>query len=357
VIAFAVNASVALASGLFATFLHASFLQDVRPGQDWFGQLVQVIGNGGHALLVVLIGFIPLLVMFLYAAVLLVLRTIMIGFCVATAPLCLATMPFDTRNRFLQHWLDMFVGAALTPVVMGTAISVSFTLAAGVVGAPAVGPLLAIVTLCGGVWMSGKLVHQLTWRHFSHGGALAGFAAGVSTVLAPVQRLAPAAFMAEALGMNRGGGNRGIEAMKRMGLAAQGLHPGGSAGSESALGLSLRGITASAPPRRVSASGGPPHIAGSLGAAGRLAVRGAEDAFEQSAFDTFAAEHSRLVGALTRDHPYGSLPFADRAKLAWQRVSPRGQRGFADEFLSQWLGAPDGINASTDGDGEDVAVA
>ncbi len=352
VIVWAVNASVSVAGGLFTTFLHASLLRGIGTGQNWFGDIVQALGNGGRGLIVVVIGFIPLLIMFLYAAFLMVLRTIMLGFCVATAPLCFATAAFDVRNRFLQYWLDMFVGAALTPVVMAVAISVSFTLASSVVSALVVGPVLAIVILIGGVWMSGKLVHHLTWRHFAHGGAMAGFAAGVSAMLGPIQRLASAGFLAEALGANRNGGNRAVELMKRLGVAAQGFHPGGAA-TPSLLSVTRQHADGSARTGvpDINAEDGPPRIDDALSGPGRQVVVGSEQHFNQQAFNAFAQDHQSLVGALTKDREYGSLGFGDRAKLAWERVSPRGQAAFAEEYLSHWLGG-DGFPVL-----EDSAVA
>ncbi len=316
------------------------------PDQDWFGRLIQLLGNGGRGLIVVVIGFIPLLIMFLYAVLLLVMRTIMVGFCVATAPLCFATAAFDLRNRFFQFWADMFVGAAMTPIVMGAAIAISFTLASSVVSALVVGPILAIVILIGGVWMSGKLVHQLTWRHFAHGGAMAGFAAGVSSMLGPVQRLASVGFLAEALGANRAGGNRAVELMKRLGVAAQGYHPGGVASPGLALSSLRLGAGAGSRTPSVTATTGPPRVRDDLSAAGRAVVQGVDEQFDQAAFSAFALDHRSLIGALTKDQPYGSVEFGDRAKLAWERVSPRSRSIFADEFLSHWLGGDGAVAAS-----------
>ncbi|HKR99380.1 MAG TPA: type IV secretion system protein, partial [Candidatus Dormibacteraeota bacterium] len=335
-IAWVVNASVAVATGLFTTLLHTSLLQGITSGQDWFGQLVQTIGNGGRAFIVVLIGFIPLLIMFLYAAFLLVLRTIMIGFCVATAPLCLATAAFDTRNRVLQQWLDLLVGAAMTPVVMGAAIAISFTLASSVVKALVVGPVLAVVLLLGGVWMSGKLVHQLTWRHFSHGGALAGFAAGVSAMLTPLHHAGSAGALAEVFGANRHGTNRAVELMKKIGGAARGV--GIEAAHTGPHSLRVAGVL---PVRPANSAHGAPRITDLLAPAGRAAVGGYDDDFNQRAFSTFARDHRSLVGSLTKDLPHATLPYADRARVAWDRVSPRSRAAFAEDFLSHWLTSDD----------------
>jgi hypothetical protein len=71
-------------------------------------------------------------------------------------------------------------------------------------------------------------------------------------------------------------------------------------------------------------------------------VLGAEARFSQRAFTAFARTQSGLVGSLTRDLPAGSLPSADRAKLAWERTPARAQNAFAEEFLSHWLGSAEG---------------
>jgi 3-oxoacyl-[acyl-carrier protein] reductase len=98
----------------------------------------------------VVIGGIPLLILVLYAAFLMIVRTVMLGFCVVTAPLCLATAVFDTNNRFFHWWLDLLGSVLLTPLVLGIAIALSLTLASHVVSAVVIGPLLAIVIMCGG---------------------------------------------------------------------------------------------------------------------------------------------------------------------------------------------------------------
>jgi hypothetical protein len=334
-IVWAVDASIAVSGAVVGLILHASLLTGFRPGQGWFSHVFGVLAGASHDMVAVVVGGIPLLILVLYCAFLMIVRTVMLGFCVVTAPLCLATAVFDANNRFFHWWLDLLGSVLLTPLVLGMAIALSLTLASHVVSALAVGPLLAVVILCGGLWFAGKMVHQLTWRGFSHGGALAGFAAGVATMVAPVHRLSSAGFMAEALGANRDGGNSAVNFMKRLGLAAQGLSPSG-AGSGVLTAGSLGSVSQGAD---LVASDGPPNMAEALGTDGQAAIAGAEKVFSQHAFNAFGAMHTKLIGASTRDHPYGSLSSGDRAKLAWSRASPRNQAGFANDFLSQWLGA------------------
>jgi hypothetical protein len=64
--------------------------------------------------------------------------------------------------------------------------------------------------------------------------------------------------------------------------------------------------------------------------------------FSQHAFNAFGAGNGKLIGASTRDQPYGSVSSGDRAKLAWSRTPPRQQAAFASDFLSEWLGAGPG---------------
>jgi len=339
-IVWCVDASIAMAATIVGIILHASLLSGFQPGQGWFTHIFGVLAAASHDMVAVVIGGIPLLILVLYAAFLMIVRTVMLGFCVVTAPLCLATAVFDTNNRFFHWWLDLLGSVLLTPLVLGIAIALSLTLASHVVSAVVIGPLLAIVIMCGGLWFAGKMVHDLTWRGFSHGSALAGFAAGMATMVAPVHRLSSASFMAEALGANRDGGNSAVNFMKRLGLAAQGLTP---TPSPVAGGLGGGNFAASTPGADLMASDGPPNVARALGADGQSAVAGAEATFSQHAFNAFGAGHAKLIGASTRDQPYGSLSTGDRAKLAWDRTPPRNQAAFANDFLSEWLGASPAI--------------
>ena len=336
-IAWSLDASMAIARELFRLVLHASLLEGVKPGEGWLSHIYEVVANAGRSFVAVVIGGIPLLILMIYAAFLMVIRTIIIGFCIVTAPMCLATAVFDVRNRFVHWWTDLWLGALTTPVIFAVAIALSITLASSVVSAAVIGPILAFIVMCGGLWFSAKMVHQLSWRHFNHGSALTGFAAGVSTMLGPLHRLANAGFMAEALGANRHGSNRAINFMKRVGLASQGFNPtsGLSPAALAAGGLVARDHDEAAD---LHATGGPPDIAASLDPQGRVAISGAEQVFSQHAFNAFAHSHTRLVGSLTRDQPFGSISSADRAKLAWARASQSVRAAFADEYLSLWLG-------------------
>ena len=343
-IVWAINASIAVAGAVVGLILHTSFLNTTKPGEGWFSQVLSILEVASHDMVAVVLCGLPLLVLVLYAAFLMIVRTVMLGFCIVTAPLCFATAVFDSNNRFFQWWLDLLGSVLLTPLVLGIAIALSLTLASHVVSSLVVGPLLAMVVMGGGLWFAGKMVHQLTWRGFSHGSALAGFAAGVATMVAPVHRLSSLGFMAEALGANRSGGNSAVNFMKRMGLAAQGLSP--SAAGAHAFGAGFGAAGSRLGGSDLVASNGPPDMAGALGADGRAAIAGSEALFSQQAFNAFAAEQSVAIGSVTRDHPYASVTPGDRAKLAWERTPPRTQASFADDFLSSWLGASSNVAAA-----------
>ncbi|HEX4578659.1 MAG TPA: hypothetical protein VH498_01530 [Candidatus Dormibacteraeota bacterium] len=131
---------------------------------------------------------------FIYLLALYLLRIVQLLFAVATAPLFVALAVYDPRNRFLQWWLDLFASAMLLPVVLaiggsltaGTALfflNGNHDLLSPGGGAEAVTrTLLACFAVLGGVWMTGKAVHGLAWRGFSHGG-ITGAATAVSAAV------------------------------------------------------------------------------------------------------------------------------------------------------------------------------
>ena len=339
VITFAVDASMQFAEVVFGLLAQATLLQGPGATRAWLDQLlVLVISNSAGSVLVA-VALIPLIVLVLYALVLMVLRTVMLAFCVATAPLCFATAVFDGNNRFLRWWIDLFIGVLATPLVLGIAIAVSVTVAANVVTvAQPIGALLAVIVMCGGLWMAAKMVHALTWRQFGHGGALAGFTAGVGVMLGPLHKVHEIGGLAHSLsgGASRGGNAVASKAALLSGGAASGATPALRAGG------ALRGSTTD-----VMASRGAPNIAAALGSGGRTAVAGVEGLFSQRAFNAYARGQPASIGSLTRDVPAGTVAPADRARIAWERTAPESQQQFAEEFLSHWLGTVDG-DASAD---------
>ena len=340
VIAFGVDCSIALAHTLFTLLLQASLLQGATVARGWLDLVIgALLGNAAGSVLVAA-ALIPLIVLVLYTLVLMILRTVMLGFCVATAPLCFASAVFDVNNRFFRWWVDLFIGVLAAPAVLSIAIALSLTLALNLAPiSPPIGALMAVIVTCGGLWMAAKMVHALTWRHFGHGGAVAGFTAGVTTVLGPLHKVAEVGHLAGSLGGGRSaGGGRG----------------GGSFAGAGSAGPALSGavsVTAAHPlmprpgPGGVATPSAPPDIASALGETGRGALRGAEGRFSQQALTAFARSQSGLIGSLTSDLPTGSLSAIDRASAAWSRSPAKLQHAFAEEFLVHWLSGSDGDDA------------
>ena len=148
-IVWAINASIAVAGAVVGLILNTSFLSSMQPGEGWFSHVLSVLAAASHDMVAVVAGGIPLLILVLYAAFLMIVRTVMLGFCVVTAPLCFATAVFDTNNRFFHWWLDLLGSVLLTPLVLGIAIALSLTLASHVVSSLVIGPVLAMVIMGG----------------------------------------------------------------------------------------------------------------------------------------------------------------------------------------------------------------
>lgn len=133
-------------------------------------------------------------VAFVYILSLYLLRIVQLVFAVASAPLFVGLAVYDPRNRFVQWWLDLFTSAMLLPVVLAVCGSLTAGvalfflngnhsgIAAGGAVEAVVRTLLACFAVLGGVWMTGKAVHGLAWRGFSHGG-ITGAATAVSTTV------------------------------------------------------------------------------------------------------------------------------------------------------------------------------
>jgi hypothetical protein len=145
-----VDASIAISGAVVGLIFQASLVSGFQAGQGWFTHLFGVLAAASGNMVLVVVAGIPLLILVLYAAFLMIVRTVMLGFCVVTAPLSLATAVFDANNRFFHWWLDLFGSVLLTPLVLGIAIALSLALASHVTTAFAVGPLLAVV-ICAGV--------------------------------------------------------------------------------------------------------------------------------------------------------------------------------------------------------------
>ncbi len=186
------NASARTAEAIGAA-VSSAFTADVDLGRA-VGN-VAAVGFGAAGLGDFLVA-IPLLLMalgFVYFLSLYLLRVVQLVFAVASAPLFIAVAVYDHRNRFVQWWLDLFSSAMLLPIILAfcgslTAGIAMFFLGPGG-GLPPANPaellvrtVLACFSVLGGIWMTGKAVHGLAWRSFSHGG-MTGAATAVSTTV------------------------------------------------------------------------------------------------------------------------------------------------------------------------------
>lgn len=138
---------------------------------------------------------------FVYVLALYLLRIVQLVFAVASAPLFVAVAVYDHRSRFVQWWLDLFTSAMLLPLILAVCGSLTAGIAlfflggnqggisAGGAAEAMVRAILACFAVLGGVWMTGKAVHGLAWRSFSHGG-ITGAATAVSTSVMALPRAA-----------------------------------------------------------------------------------------------------------------------------------------------------------------------
>jgi len=130
------------------------------------------------AIILILVG-----VGILYMAMIMVMRSILLAFAIATAPVCIATAVFDHRNRFFQWWLELFTAGLLIPAVLAFALAITTGFALHF-DDPTASFLPITGVLLGGMWFTGKAVHQLTWKHFTHGGITGALTALSTTAMA-----------------------------------------------------------------------------------------------------------------------------------------------------------------------------
>jgi hypothetical protein len=141
----------------------------------------------GHmaALGLIAVVLIPVLLFQLcHVALLMVMRFLVVSFGIAFLPILIALAVYDHRHKVVQWWVGMLSGAMLAPVVAGAmnglTIGLALRAAAGDQSASSatVGPLAAVILICGGLWLTGKVLHASLFgfmgRHESVGGHLRG---------------------------------------------------------------------------------------------------------------------------------------------------------------------------------------
>lgn len=180
------------ASTVVATAISGAIQGAVSGGTDFAkGSSTTLLLGAGKTLIgglagkisgiLLLLVVIPELLLLFYVIVLWLARYILLLFAAGTAPLCWAVAVFDTKNRFVEWWVDCFTGAITIPLVIlpGVALVLSLIGSGGIFTNPVISPVIAI----GGLWMIGKSVHRLTWKHFSHGGPVGALTAGIGAAM------------------------------------------------------------------------------------------------------------------------------------------------------------------------------
>ena len=163
------------------------------PSQDplgvlLFGGLTRLSNMGLVAVLLA-----PVLLFFLVRTLfLLVARFLIVSFGIAFAPLVIAVAVFDHRSRPVRWWAMMMGGAALTPIVAGgmigltVGLSLRFAQGDASMSSLSVGPLVSVIIMIGGLWLTSKAIRALLFEAGHQGGGLLTalrYAAEVAIVL------------------------------------------------------------------------------------------------------------------------------------------------------------------------------
>ena len=155
-----------LASAVFATVTSLAIPQ--ATAQDPLGSLLFTALLHFTQIGLLAIVLIPVLLFQLVRFVLLmVTRFVVISFGVATAPLFIALAVFDHQAQAVQWWWRMMLGALVAPVVAAAMIGLTIGLALRTqvsgqsLSSFAVGPLVSIILVIGGLWLTGRAMRAL----------------------------------------------------------------------------------------------------------------------------------------------------------------------------------------------------
>jgi hypothetical protein len=122
----------------------------------------------------VAIVLIPVLLFQLIRFVLLmVIRFIVISFGIAAAPLFIALAVFDHRAQVVEWWWRMMLGALVAPVVAAAMIGLTVGLSVRTaffgqsVSSVSFGPLVSVILVIGGLWLTGRAEEAQPGQAFS----------------------------------------------------------------------------------------------------------------------------------------------------------------------------------------------
>ncbi len=112
-------------------------------------------------------------------------RIVMMVFCFATAPVCVAIAVYDQKNKFVQWWLELFLGVTIMPVIIWGTLGLTVGFDVHAIGSiPFLGSLISAIMILGAFWFIGKMINKLVWSGYSHGSAMGAITAAAGAVMA-----------------------------------------------------------------------------------------------------------------------------------------------------------------------------
>ncbi|MGC8460614.1 MAG: hypothetical protein ACP5OR_02035 [Candidatus Dormibacteria bacterium] len=144
-----------------------------------------VLTAGPFLLFLGIVAGIAALIGIIYVIFLWIGRIVMMIFCIATAPVCVAIAVYDQKNKFVQWWLELFLGVTIMPIIIwGTlGLTLGFDIHA-LVTIPFLGPIISVLMILGAFWFIGKMINKLVWSGYSHGSAMGAITAAAGAVMA-----------------------------------------------------------------------------------------------------------------------------------------------------------------------------
>jgi len=208
-----------LAAEVFTAFIDIAVPSQggVDPlGSLLFGALLRLPSLG-----LVAIVLIPVLLFQLIKFVLLmVTRFIVISFGIAAAPLFIALAVFDHQSQPVQWWWRMMLGALVAPLVadgmLGLTLGLSLrtALTGQSVSSGAFGPIVSVILIIGGLWLTGKAMRGLLFGlRGEHGSILASIRHAAEAVLFVPAAMASVAAGGALLAGGAGGAGRVLQGM------------------------------------------------------------------------------------------------------------------------------------------------
>ena len=213
------NVSIGISVDLFTALMSAETKHIIDTSGDAVGGAIitkalfsyigpKFFGSASLGPLMILCAVI-LLLFLIYLVILMIARFILTAVVIAMAPLVIALTVWEPKNRFTEWWVEALVGSALIPVVFAFSVGTTLVFAVDAFGT-AEASVLLVILLIGGIWITGKMMHKLTWRHFQHGGPIGALSAGFSGAWVGAQLAFEAHAGLKAVGFRGGHGLLGL---------------------------------------------------------------------------------------------------------------------------------------------------